>query len=210
MLTLFALARNAHHDCTQCFHWRCDCFEHARDAHCAHSSGEEHQWDQNIQLLSSLEGDLSENAILKFATVIIGKADVAVLTYAPIGEALEGLESRLCSSPPTMIGTENCTGTGNDTKYAAVRGSLKAHVGLQTTEDAASMAENGLCEAQFKSDATGHATVGAKANQASANTMGNSERDRGASQHVVTMARAMLEHSGMFVLQYGPERSEVV
>ena len=163
-----------------------------------------------------MEGDLSETAILKFATVIIGKADVAFLTYAPIGEALEGLESRLCSCPPMLIGTENGTGTGtgNGTKYVVAdqpeRGALKADVDLQTTEAAASMPENRLSEAQFKSNASGHATAGAKANQASANAMGNRERDRGASQHVVVMARAMLEHSGMFVLQYGPERSEIV
>ena len=148
-----------------------------------------------------MEGNLSGDAILEFATIVVGKVDVALLTYAPIGQALECLESRLCSGPPTPIGTDNGTssGAGNGTVFPAetmVADQVNAnlHTGLGT--------EIELVDAQLK----GHITVVAKDDEASAALDDIGKHGSEANQHVVAMARAMLEHSGRFVLQYGPDR----
>ena len=156
-------------------------------------------------MLTSLEGNLSGDAILEFATIVVGKVDVALLTYAPIGQALECLESRLCSGPPTPIGTDNGTssGAGNGTVFPAeAMVADQTNTNLHTDQAAGLGAETELVDARLK----GHTTVVAKDNEVFAALDDTGKHASEANQHAVAMARAMLEHSGRFVLQYGPDR----
>ena len=128
------------------------------------STGQAIDWQHATALLGTLEDNLSRDSVLQFAIVVLGKADVAYLTYEPVVEALGNLERRLNYTRAAHLG----------------------RCGIPQSTESHADAGNGVDKG------TG---AGAENEEATSDV-----------EMMVTMARAMVEHSGQYVIQYGPDR----